>query len=303
MMADATVGRSEEAPATDPLAAEPPACLPTLPDDVLERIACVLAHDLCGGVSSLVMLSRCDRRLHTFAVDPGVLARCAAVHGVEDASTASLALLDVIETVAGLGSHRVHFANGRRSVATQGALGSDGGTRATIRAGSSLPRVVEYALLLRRHPSLTVTLEGHEGPHETMRFRTERGQEISAALGESHKRAEAVREALCDLECLEKLDRRGNKVWGQMPVSRFTPRIHCRGWEDSVADAAGWTGTLATCHVECFFTLDGVEVPRRGTHYALATAARERDIGWARHFGLSSPEEFWRNVISSDEPE
>ena len=56
-----------------------PACaLCDLPDDVLERVACAIANDLCAGVTSLVMLSRCDQRLHSLALSAETLGRCAA---------------------------------------------------------------------------------------------------------------------------------------------------------------------------------------------------------------------------------
>ena len=243
-----------------------PSTFAELPDDVLERIACALTDDLCEGVRSLCMLSRCDVRLRSLALRADVLGRCAAQHGLHGSAT--LPLLDVIETVTGLGTHRVYFASGRRAL--------ENSMEPTIRPGSSMPRLVEFALLMRRHPTLTLSIEGHAGTHECE----------PAADDRALRRAEAVRKALVDLECLERLDKRGNKVWGRIPKVRLGPRLTVRGWDDAVSSIAGWSGTLATCHAECFFRLGGSghEVPARPEHYALAAASFNDDVGWRRYF-------------------
>jgi hypothetical protein len=89
-----------------------PTVFSDLPDDAIERIATACADDLCEGVTSLCFLSRCDRRLHGLVLSAATLARCAAQHGIMNASHASLALLDVIETITGLGTNRVYVRSG-----------------------------------------------------------------------------------------------------------------------------------------------------------------------------------------------
>lgn len=262
--------------AADPSA---PTSLSELADDVLERIACALTQDLCAGVRSLCMLSRCDQRLHDLALRADMLSRCAAQHGLAgSASSASLPLLDVLETVTGLGTNRIFFSSGRRPLDTE--------TTPTLRPGSSMPRLVEFALLMRRHPTLSVCIDGHAGTHECMTYQTNSGGTVQVQSGIGHRRAEAVRRAFLDLECLERLDARGNKVWGRMPTARFAPRITARGWDDAVSAIAGWSGGLNTCHAECFFRIGGSghEVPTRPDHYALAAASFEEGVGWRRHF-------------------
>ena len=159
--------------------ADAPTRFSDLPDDVLERIACALAEDLCAGVASVCRLSRVDKRLHGLALSADTLARCAAQHGLQ-ATSASLELLDVVETVTGLGTNRVFFASGRRPLTTD--------TKPTIRAGSSMPRLIEFALLLRRHPTLIVRVEGHEGPQENKVYHTVDGHELHASSGASLQR-------------------------------------------------------------------------------------------------------------------
>ena len=264
--ADLTVLPPEDAPPN----------LTDLPDELISSIACSIAEDLCDGVRSLIALSRCDRQLRSVALHSSTLARCAAVHDI-DAGIPSLALLDVIETTVGLGTNRIYFSSGRRPITF-----SADKAKPTLRPGSSMPRLIEFALLMRRHPTLRCFIEGHEGPQEGLSFETPEGHTIRAARGVSHERAEATKAELLNLECLKALDKRGNKVWSTMPRSRFAGRVECRGWDDGVAEAAGWTGGLGTCHAEVFFVLNGVEVPRRDEGYAVAEAARERSVGWQR---------------------
>ena len=259
----------------EPAQADVPTTVDDLPDELLERIVMALAEDYCSGVVSLVRLARCSRQLHALVANPSVLALCAAQYelssapAVTFASHVSFELLSVIETVAGLGTNRVLFTRGKASAVNQ--LGTD---QPVIRPGSSMPRVVEFALLLRRHPKLSVRIEGHEGTHEAVHHAAGDGH-VRMSLGASVQRAEAVRSALLDLECLERLDRRGNRVWGRMARPGFKSRITCRGWEDAVAAEAGWTTPLETSHAEVFFSLGGVEVPSRGVAYAAAAAQME----------------------------
>ena len=155
-----------------------------------------------------------------------------------------------------------------------------------IKSGASTARVVEAALLLRRHARLTVIIEGHEAVEEGVSHQTGAGDELRVSFGSSLARAEAGRDALCELECLQSISSGrlgGARVWGSLPKARFAPRIQCRGWEDAVVEAAGWAGA-DTCQAELFFTLDGVELPQRGSHYEDAADEFERSVGWRRHF-------------------
>jgi hypothetical protein len=242
----------------------PPPGLHDLADELLHAIGDTLADDLCAGAASLARLSRCCTRLRAVYTDREWLAGVARMYGpLAPAPTASptLELLGVAEAVAALGTNRVYFQ--RRGLAQNH----------TIRPGSSMPRIVEFALLLRRHPRLRLAIDGHEGANEAAYIEAADGTPTRASLGASQRRADAVYAALLGLECLEELDARGNRVWGRLCQPRFEPRItRCRGWEHAVAHAAGWHGGLETAHAEIFVSLDGVEVPARGPHYLALTS-------------------------------
>ena len=138
--------------------------------------------------------------------------------------------------------------------------------------------------MLRRHPRLTLAIDGHEASHEGVVHETEDGSSVRASFGQSQLRADVVKSALLEIECLTGLSRLGAKIWGKLPSRRFGERITCRGWEDSVAEAAGWEGGLETCHAECYFTLDGVCVPSRPEAYQAAARALDQNVGWRQHF-------------------
>ena len=143
--------------------------------------------------------------------------------------------------------------------------------------------------MLRRHPRLTLAIDGHEASHEGVVHETEDGSSVRASFGQSQLRADVVKSALLEIECLTGLSRLGAKIWGKLPSRRFGERITCRGWEDSVAEAAGWEGGLETCHAECYFTLDvmkdSVCVPSRPIFYQMAAETLERNaLAEAQHF-------------------
>ena len=257
---------------------QPPTTLTDLPDELHVCITSALADG--GGVRSICMLSRTDKRWNALALHPSTLQRCAERHGIADHPHVSLALLDVIETCRGLGTNRIFFQAARTS-----PLGISYG-KPKINANLSMPSIDNFALLIRRHPKLTLAVEGHEATQEGSNTTTMEGLVLRSSHGASQQRAQVVRDALIDLENLEKIDKRGNKVWGRFPKARFATRITARGWEDGVVEAAGWTGGhLATCHCELFVSLDGCyEFPERDEGYVLAAEARERSVGWQRHF-------------------
>lgn len=295
-MASATSTAEEEEVA----AQEPARGLSDLADELLELICAALADDYCIGVTSLVRLARSCKKMQMLVVhEPACIARCAAQYNIVLPSSTKkppFELLAVAETVAGLGTNRIFFQRKGRSYMH---------VTPQIRPGSSGARIQEFALLLRRHPRLTISIEGHEGRHEGIIHALAEAEgaadggdhasavaaaadagmitSIRASFGQSVQRAEVVRDALLELECLEGLSRLGSRMWGRMPTSRFGPRITTRGWEDSVAEAAGWSGP-ETCQCEVFFSLDGIEMPSRGEHYRRAEEARQANVGWQKHF-------------------
>ena len=198
----------------------------------------------------------------------------------------TLELLHVAGTVNGLGTghicpidhaakqNRIYFKRKGRAYMTAAATPE-------IKPGSSPSRIVEAALLLRRHERLSVHIDGHEGSEEGVTHESDGGDPghmpsplpMRVSFGASLARAEAVRGALLELECLRGVSRGrrglpdGAKMWGAMTRVRFAGRVHCRGCEDEVVKRAGWVG-VDTAHVEVFFRLDGVELPARADHYA-----------------------------------
>ena len=216
--------------------------------------------------------------------DPVTVRRCARQHGlaVPSETQPAFELLSIAETCAGLGTTRVYFQR-------KGRLYMH--VKPVIRPGSSLPRVIDFALLLRHHPRLKVVVEGHESTCEGVVQTMEDGREMRASLGQSEARARVVKDALLEYECLERISRIGSKVWGKLPQPRFADRITCRGWEDSVSEAAGWSAGLESAHAELYFTLGGVggvEVPARSPAYAVATRLKARAVGWENHFASIS---------------
>lgn len=213
--------------------------------------------------------------------DPVTVRRCAQQHGLPVPTQVQPAfeLLSIAETCVGLGTNRVYFQRkGRLYLHAE----------PVIRPGSSLPRVIDFALLLRRHPRVKVVIEGHESTCEGVVQTMEDGREMRASLGQSEARARVVKDALLEYECLERISRNGSKVWGKLPQPRFAGRITTRGWEDSVSEAAGWSAGLESAHAELYFTLDGVEVPARSSAYAVATKLKARAVGWENHFASLS---------------
>ena len=261
------------------IVAEPAKTFDDLPDETIEICCAWLADDYCAGVTSLVRLAQCCKRTRRLVHDPACIERCAAQYGLSVERPPNLEILAIAETMAGLGTNRIFFQRKGRAYMHSAPV---------LRPGSSMARLVEFALLLRRHPRLSLRIEGHEGSHEGVCHDAEDGSgSFRASFGQSVQRADAVRNGLLELECLEKLTKLGAKQWGRLPAKRFASRIQTQGWEDSVAEAAGWSGGLETCHAECFFTLDGIEVPARPPHYSAAAAVREAHVGWQRHFAAA----------------
>jgi hypothetical protein len=277
--------------------------LHSLPEDCIDTLCAVLADDLCTGVYSLIRLSRTCKRLYDVVASPRCVQRCADQHGLkvlalegERSSSGVLEVLGVIETVVGLGTNRIYFQK----------------RKAIIRPGSSRARLEEFALLLRRHPRLRLSIDGHESSLESIMHTASDGTQLRASLGLAQQRAQAVKDALIELECLDHVDRRGSRVWGRLPSVRFESRVKCTGWEDAVAQAAGWSAGLDSCHAECFFTLEcsttrstsdaggrggaapdtaptSIEVPRRPCHYDEAAQERQRQAGWQQqHISIIS---------------
>jgi len=287
---EGSAGPASDAPATSDTPTEEPPTPPAfadLSDDVLERLCLALIDDFCTGVTSLVRLSRCCHRLHGLASDPTIISRCAEVYGIRSRSPGQrvrLALLGVAETVTGLGTNRIFF---KKSNVFNAAMFSES-CEPQMRPGSSVARLLEFVLLLRRHPALTLVIDGHEKTSEGMSLEGTDGIEMRHSHGNSLQRAKAVRSAMLEHECLERIDARGNKVWtARLPSPRFPDRIEVCGWEDSVAQIAGWTSGLETMHAECFFTMDGVTIPARPEHYARAAEERDANVGWQRYFAES----------------
>ena len=207
-----------------------PTTLASLDDDVLEHVGACVVEDLCCGAASLVMLSRASKHFRGSSAFRRPRRRtCAAKHGVSVAHCEShaktLELLSIIEAVIGLGTNRIYFQRRAKALLSTDA-------KPQVRPGSSGCRLLEFALLLRRHPRLTLKVEGHESSAEGEVFEFDNHgvwNSIRASSGVSKARAEAVREALRTWS-LEKVDRHGTKQWGRMPSSRFEPRIACRDW-------------------------------------------------------------------------
>jgi len=252
------------------------AAITELPAELLEVLCAALADDLCAGVSTIIQLTKTCHHLHGRVSDPATVRFCAAQYGVVMAETSRqlpLELLGIAETIAAMGTNRIFFQH-------TGRVHGPWHGRPVIRPGSSMPRLAEFALLLRSHPRLTVTIEGHEATQEGIVHLTDDGRSVRTSFGGAQQRAEAVRDALLEHERLERVGSTG-AVWGSLPSTRFASRItSCRGWEDAVVEAAGWSGRLETCQVELFFSLDGVEVPSRGSHYKEAEAVCKRHGGW-----------------------
>ena len=257
-----------------------------LPDELLERLLFPVAFSALD----FVRFACCCRRLSAAAILPWATARCNAMirsHGVkvpphsEAHPFRCYELLHVIDVVADLGSNRVLFQKRGRSCTRD--------SKPSLKAGSSPARIQQTALLLRRHCHLRLAIDGHEAEAEGVVHIAADGSEVRASLGASEVRAEAARDAILELECLRGLDaKRGHsRVWGRLPLVRFGPRMTVRGWQDAVAQAAGWTG-VETCQAELYFTLHGAEFPSRPDHYRTAAESYERGEGWRRYFANSS---------------
>jgi hypothetical protein len=246
-----------------------PPTLGNFPDELIGQICSLICSDYCIGVRSVVALSSCSKSLFGSVTRHACVARCTSQYevGIEGnhVRQPTLELLGVCEAVCGLGTTRIYFrGRGRTSVHDESEPDFS-----SIRPGSSMPRLVELALLMRRHPRLTVSIEGHEAPHEGTTVCAEDGSAVQISCGASHARAEAVRNALIELECSEHVTTLGQRLWGKLPVRRFAERItNCRGWGCSVVQKAAWHGPRETFQAELFFELDGVEVPQRDGGYA-----------------------------------
>ena len=230
-------------------APEPPLLLlDDLSDDHIELICLAAANDFCGGATVIAKLAACSRRLRAVIGDPARIARFAAVYEILSLPSPQplrLEHLGVLETVAGLGTNRIFIEQKPPPEADIGCL--------SLRPGSSGPRLFEFAALMQRHASLTVIIEGHESTLEYQRREQMYGQVLS--------------------------EDRAAEVFDFMQRPDIVDRMRDRFWNDDVARAAGWgNGALETHHTELFFTLDGVEVPTRGDHYARCTGRWVNDL-------------------------
>ena len=116
---------------------------------------------------------------------------------------------------------------------------------AALRPGSSAPRLREFVAMMVRHPTLTVTVDGHESDFD---------HTLSGHSTKSQARACFISGLIHD---------------GEDGHSIEATRIQFRGWGNAVVSAAGWgNGALGSNHAELFFSLDGVEIPTRGVHYS-----------------------------------
>ena len=248
MTAVAIQGEPSGADAASSLSAAAASQLPEWPDDLLDRLGAELLDDLAGGTVALVMLSCTCRRLRSFFADPSWAARRGEERGVP--GVCNLEALAVLEVVTGLGTNRIFFRD----------------AQPVFRKGSTLARLDEFAVLLRRHPRLTVHIEGHTGSSAP----------DVAAVPFSRERAQAVAQALLERELLVHApDARRARVWSaSMPTARFADRITCRGWGKEIAVAAGWSAGLDSRHAEVFFRLDSAELPPRPAHYGRGEGAR-----------------------------
>ena len=140
-----------------------PTTLASLDDDVLEHVGACVVEDLCCGAASLVMLSRASKHFRRIFCSATCVEHCAAKHGVSVAHCEShaktLELLSIIEAVIGLGTNRIYFQRRAKALLSTGL-------KPQVRPGSSGCRLLEFALLLRRHPRLTLKVEGHESSAE-----------------------------------------------------------------------------------------------------------------------------------------
>ena len=224
---------------------EPALRLDDLSDDNIELICLAAANDFCGGATVIAQLAACSRRLRAVIGDPARIARFAAVYEILSLPTQQplrLEHLDVLETVAGLGTNRIYFGQLGRLYKRNNL---------PLRPGSSEPRLREFVKMMEAHPRITVFIEGHASSQERDQ-RDSNGRPVNI----SQDRADTV----CCLMADQQRD-----GFCRIPFSR----MRLRDWTDRVVVAAGWgSGTLGSHLVELFFTLDGVEIPTRSEHYA-----------------------------------
>ena len=201
--------------------------------DELESVLSSLLGDLTAGSAAVARLAcSCQTLRQLVRSAQPQLDRCAAALGWTGSSL-SLAQLNVLETVHANCAYESEWRHG--AVAT--VYFTKGG--ATLRPGSSLNRLDEFAALLRRHPRCTCSVDAH-------------------ALGSRVQRREvACARAIYVL--------RGLIERGVAPEA-----LEGMSWEDGIilSGAPGWAmGSYEARRVELFFSLDGVQLPRRPHYY------------------------------------
>ena len=230
--------------------------LESLPDDCHTNIARWIIDDLCSGSLSLLSLARTCRRFHDLCGAASFASAIAsAVHRCPGAR--SLEALAVLETLTGLGTNRVLFDH----------------THDKIRAGSSMPRLVEFVGLMDRHRGLLAVVETHAGVSES----DPHAQSITRALTIGHALSE-----IC-----ERPDVLDEHLMG---------RVRLRHWGSTVAAAAKWsTGSRESRHAELFFSLDAGEtwLPPRPAHYASAQATLTAERGEREDYEVGEPAGSW----------
>lgn len=233
------VGRMMALAAVEPSVA-PCSMLSSMPGDSLDLVASRLLDDYTGGAGALARLAAtCHSLRSTFSADfAGSKGRERGIEGIR-----SLEGLAVLEWVTALGVNRIYFNDGLD----------------TLRPGSSVYRLDEFAELLRRHPRLHCCVEGHTGAAPRRYADVEQEAELS------ERRALAVATALRD-----RAERAAAAGDGTATIG-LTARLAYRGWRDTVVRAAGWTnGGIESRHAEVFFRLGGVEMPPRSDAYGMA---------------------------------
>lgn len=191
--------------------------------------------------------------------------------------------LRVMETIAHLGTTRIYVDDqvdpprgdqepefGDLYLYRAGVYGP-GSSNANDRVleRSSQARIKQFTALLRRHPSVTIQIEGHESTPDA-----ERARAYERLHGDSRPLASdlSYRSAALVLTLIREEATRQN--------FSLVGRMSARHWRDEVLRKAGWNTRFlenprtAGAHnlwrnradfrfVECYFILDGVEMPSR----------------------------------------
>lgn len=227
--AGTTGGRSNAAPAAFATQSNED-WLTVLPDELVDAICAQLAASL-DGPADLARVAKSCQRLRTLVRSADFARRRGEER--EQANLSTLEQLAVLEVLRNIGTNRLVYE----------------GASIALRAGSRA-RCEDFAKLMLRHPSLTVSVEAHTGRNAPEGFapaftkaRAMQGFRYLARLGVGHDRITA-----------------------------------CNGWGKDVAIAAGWQPGIESARAELFFRLPvaavgagggaAIELPSRPCYYA-----------------------------------